>query len=104
MTKNPKYIMLITYSFDFDYISVPCMTKEEAVKTMNSYIKEEINTIRAKNEYDPVVLNLCDTEKIFVYAPDEYSYVDSANYYEYDYATYKVIEIFHIRDNSKGEE
>ena len=43
--KKYIYIFTITYSFDGDYVAKKCDNYEEAVKTLNDYLEEEIKTV-----------------------------------------------------------
>ena len=88
-----KYVMLITYCFDTDYVAVPCKDEAEAITVLNNFLNEEIAIIRDECEYSPHVLEFSDVEKILVYSDDEG--IDADNYFEHDYAVYKVIEIGH---------
>lgn len=85
-----RYIMLITYSFDTEYVSVPCDTEEEAVAKLCEYLIEERGIIERKFGYTPVIRKHTDTEV-------ELFYVDNLDYVnpDTDIATYKVIEIDH---------
>ena len=83
-----NFIMLITYSFDSDYIAVPCETEEEAIEWLNVYLKREVQTVIDENEYKPVVREYMDTLKELVYEEDE-NFIDS----DADIAEYRVIEI-----------
>ncbi len=49
------YIFSITYNFDGDYVAKKCSTYKEAVKMLNDFLKEEIQTIRTESEYNPCV-------------------------------------------------
>ena len=42
---NMKYVMLITYSWDRDYVAVPCNDDIEAMEWLNRYLDEEVKTI-----------------------------------------------------------
>lgn len=79
-----KFFMLITYSFDLDYVAIPCDTEQEAIKILNKYLKEEIKTVEDECEYTPSIIHHDNTDIELLY--DGYSS---------DVATYKVIEIGH---------
>jgi hypothetical protein len=83
-----KYIMLITYSFDSDYVAVPCKTEAEAIDWMNTYINHEIQTVTSQDGYAPIVREHSETENELIYERDE-AYIDSDS----SWASYKVIEI-----------
>lgn len=90
------FMMLITYSFDTDYVCVPCETEEEAVRVMHKYLDDEIGIVREEQGYTPQVIKTGETETILSYADEEcYGRIDAGNYSEHDYAVYKVIEIGH---------
>lgn len=92
---NVNFILLITYSFNTDYISVPCETEEEAFNWMDRLTKEEIGKVKREEGYTPQLLETDDDEKILVYheAFDACDYLE--DYYDYDYVTYRIIEINH---------
>ena len=82
------YIMLITYSFDSDYVAVRCETEKEAIDKLNEYLNEEIETVEEESEYTPIVREHMDTLKELIYEEDE-AYIDSNT----DIAEYRVIEV-----------
>lgn len=92
---NPTHIMLIIYSFDTDYVSVPCDSFEEGLLLIDKYIAEEKHIVETESEYHPTILEMTTGEKIFSYTDSEYYDIRPDNYYEHDYAMYKVIEINH---------
>ena len=83
-----KYVMLITYSWDSDYVAVPCETEREAIDWLTKYLDDELGVIRDENEYEPIVKRYSDGLVDLMYEEDEI-FVDSAT----DIATYRVIEI-----------
>ena len=90
------FIMLIAYSFDTDYVSVPCKTEEEALCVLHKYMQDEIKITQKEREYTPQVIKMSDTEYYLSYADAEYcGIVDAGNYSDHDYAVYKVIEARH---------
>lgn len=97
--KDIKYIMLITYSFDTDYVIIPCESEEEAKRIMEEYFEDEINCVLKESEYQPTRITMDDHESVLVYFDQEYQEynIDASNYQEHDYAVYKVIEIDHYR-------
>ena len=92
---NPTYTMLILYSFDSDYVSVPCDSFDEGLKIMNYCIEKEKHIVETESEYHPTILELATGEKIFSYTDSEFYDIRPDNYHEHDYALYKVIEINH---------
>lgn len=84
-----KYIMLITYSWDSDYVAVPCETENEAITWLNKYLDDEIEVIKTESEYEPKVVRHDEDLVELLYTED--NYVDS----DTDVATYRVIEIGH---------
>jgi hypothetical protein len=82
------FVMLITYSFDSDYVAVKCETEKEAIDKLNEYLDEEIKTVEEESEYTPVVREHMDTLKELIYEEDE-AYIDS----DTDIAEYRVIEV-----------
>jgi predicted RNase H-like HicB family nuclease len=87
-----NYIMLITYSFDGDYVSVPCETEEEAIQKMNEYLKEEVETVIKESEYIPIVKRYDDSLEAELFYIDNEMYIDTNT----DIGRYKVIKIDHL--------
>lgn len=87
-----NYIMLITYSFDCEYFAIPCKTEEEAILMMDEYLNLEVYTVERESGYSPTVLINDETEKVICYTPLS---VDHDDYHDYDYAVYKVIDVYH---------
>ena len=85
------YLMLITYSFDTDYVAKPCATEGEAIAELNKYLDEEIKIIKKESGYDPIVERYSEQEVKLVYTDNVWDYDEG----EVDTATYKVIEIGH---------
>ena len=83
------YVMLITYSFDIDYVAVPCRSEEEALCVMKKYLDDEMRIVMEEHDYTPAVIDMCDTEKVLVYFDPEEGEIAADNYYEHDYAVYK---------------
>lgn len=90
------YIFSITYNFDGDYVAKKCNTYEEAVRLLNEYLEEEIQTIKKECEYDPSVLQWDEDDVTLVYAE---GYTTDArenqngNYATEDCAYYRVFEV-----------
>ena len=97
MTKEKKYTMLITYSFDSDYVAIPCETEAEAKEWLEKYLKEEILTVINESEYEPFVRRHSDTEVELVYETDEI-YVTA----ETGIASYRIIKQGHGFKNAGG--
>lgn len=103
-----QYMMLITHSWDSDYIAVPCMNEDDAIIWRERYLTEEQHTIRAEQKYDPYVITIDDTEKILVYTKDFNP--KEMDYHDYDFAIYKIVqaghghhpELFGIGENKKS--
>ena len=93
-----KYILTITYNFDADYIIKSFDTEAAAIKTLNKYLKDEIETVKDECEYEPSVIRWDDlgTNITLVYA---YGYTDdplevaSRIYAREDCAEYRVFEV-----------
>ena len=62
------YIFTITYNFDGDYVAKECDTYEEALKMLNNYLTEEIETVKTESEYEPSVLKWNEDDVTLVYA------------------------------------
>lgn len=90
-----RFMLLITYSFDTDYVSIPCETEEEALELMEQYLKEEKRIVETESEYVPTIVDLDTYEKVFSYTDSEFFAIGPDNYFEHDYALYKIIEIGH---------
>lgn len=91
-----KYLLLITYSWDSDYVAIPCETEAEAIEWLEKYLTEEIATVLNESEYEPILRKHSDTEAELVYEEAEEA-VNSNT----DVATYKVIEIGHGFNNPR---
>ena len=97
------FVMLITYSFDTDYVSVPCETEEEALCVLHQYMQDEIKLVKRERGYTPVVIEMDETEFILSYEDEENSgEVNAQNYTDRDYASYKVIEVRHNCESRPG--
>lgn len=92
-----KYVMLITYSFDTEYIAIPTETEAEAIDTLHMYLNDEVEYVKIADEYNPVVIKMSETEIVLVYFNQEFESepISADNYYEHDHSVYKVIEIGH---------
>lgn len=88
------FLMLITYSFDVDYVAVPCATEEDAIREMDRYLEKETGIVKSEQDYTPIVLTMSETEKILVYE-DIDSGISETNYMPFDHSVYKVVEISH---------
>ena len=88
-TGTANYVLSITYSFDTDYLAVPCHSYEEAKEWMQRYLAAEVETVKEESEYQPSVIALSDDETVLVYEKS----VDGSHYKEFEYATYKIMEL-----------
>ena len=82
-----KYIMLITYLWNRDYVAIPCNDDIEAMEWLNRYLYDEVKTIREEHEIEPTVIRLDDKLVELLY--DEELEIDSNT----SVATYRVIKI-----------
>ena len=78
-----NYIMLITYSFDGDYVAVPCQTQGDAIEKLYEYLEAEIEECVKETGVTPKERNYGDLEVHLFYTDDG------------DEACYRVIEIGH---------
>ena len=102
-----NYELLITYSFDADYVSVPCETEDEAIEAMKEDIRRERAIIKEEHGYVPKVLNISETEKYLVYCPEDENpetvdVDDWKSYLTEDFTVYMVIETGHNSERNKG--
>ena len=49
-----KCLMLVTYSFNQNYIAVPCESEYEAQEFIKKYIDEEIEKVKKEYHYTPL--------------------------------------------------
>ena len=89
-----EFLMLITYSFDVDYVAVPCKTEEDAIQEMARYLETETGIVKSEHGYTPLVITMSETEKVLVYEDIE-SGINETNYMPFNHAVYKTIEINH---------
>ncbi len=82
------YLFLITYSFDTNYFSVVCDTKEAAIKMLENTLKKECSVIENEMEYTPSIIRHSDTDVTLIYSP-----IITECYMMIDYADYRIIEI-----------
>ncbi len=87
------YIFSITYNFDGDYVAKKCSTYKEAVKMLNDFLKEEIQTIRTESEYNPCVLNWSEDNVALVYAEGYTKDDGNMNYNKENCAYYRIFEV-----------
>ncbi|MCR4653821.1 MAG: hypothetical protein K5744_09045 [Eubacterium sp.] len=83
-----NYLMLVTFSFDSDYIAVPCKTVTQAIDWMNAHIEREVSLTLSKDGYEPIVREIHEWAKELIYEESE-ECVDSKS----DIINYTVIEI-----------
>ena len=62
------YVFTITYNFDGDSVVKKCDTYEEAIKMLNDFLEDEVQTIKIESEYVPSVLKWNDNDITLVYA------------------------------------
>ena len=92
-----SYLMLITYSFDSNYVAIPCSTESDSRAVLEKYLKEEILTVINESEYEPIVRRYDDVNIVeLIYESDE-TLIDNAT----DIATYRIIELEHGDKNPK---
>lgn len=89
------FAMIITYSFDSDYVAFPCATQDEAQAVLEDYLAEEIETVRTESGYDPIVRRESDGSAVLIYADDEAFEEDA------DRAEYRTFEIPHSASRKK---
>ena len=94
-----EYVLLVTYCFDVSYCAVSHRTEESALETMHRFLDEDAKDAGELLEYTPKILTFSDTEKILVFS--DHDDIDADNYFEQDYATYKII---HIEQDDSGPE
>ena len=88
-----QYLMLIMYSYDCDYVAVPCNSKEEAEEWRNKYLEDEIKTVKKENGYTPVIEEIEEEDSVkFIYM-DEEEY--DRGYGDEDFSIYRIIKIGH---------
>lgn len=61
------YIFTITYNFDSSYVAKQCNTYEEALKMLQEYLSEEVETVKNESEYMPSVLQWTEDDVTLVY-------------------------------------
>ena len=85
------YIFTVTYNFDTDYVVRKCNSREEAIKTLNEFLEEEIQIIRTECEYEPSVLKWEDDDITLVY---EEGYTEDDKEYALEQcAYYRIFEV-----------
>lgn len=91
--KKYIYIVTITYNYEGGYVAKKCDTYEEAVKLLNDFLKEEVQTVRTECGYTPSVLEWGEDDITLVYA-DGYSEDDlKGNYNSEDCVYYRIFEV-----------
>lgn len=85
---NKYYLLLITYSFDIDYVSIVCDTKEKALTMLENMLEKEFNIIEKEMEYTPSIIRHSDTDITLIYSP-----IITKEYLMKDHADYRIIEI-----------
>lgn len=84
------FIFTITYNFEGTYIAANCNTYEDALEMLQTYLKEEIETIKKEGEYEPSVLEWSEDDITLVYA-EGYN-KEEKNYAMEDCAYYRIFE------------
>lgn len=87
------YILTITYNFDGGYVAKKCKTYEDAVKMLNDFLKEEVESVKTESEYEPSVLRWEEDDVTLVYASGYTKKEMNRNYAIEDCAYYKILEI-----------
>lgn len=93
-----NYIVLITYSFDSDYVLIPCKTEKEAINIMDKLLTEEIKVVKNEGEYTPSVINYGFDEKVLVYFEDVT--IDD-DFLDIDHASYRIFDVNYSKRVSK---
>lgn len=91
-----KHIVTITYNFDTDYIAKSCDTHQEALRMLNGYLQDEIETIERESEYVPSVIRFNDDDIVLVYAEGYDEDIDGSYRKDYpmeDCAYYRIFEV-----------
>ena len=83
-----KYLFLITYSFDTDYIVKSFNTEEEAKETLENYLNEEIILTKDAMEYTPCIIRHTDWDITLVYTDNI-----TDDYHLEDHADYRIIKV-----------
>ena len=88
------YFLAITYNFDGDCFTKTFNTKDEAIKSMNEYLENEIKEVMQESGYKPSVLNWSEDDVTLVYA-EGYSLENLADgkFRLEDCAEYRVFEV-----------
>ena len=90
------YVLMITYNFDGGYEARKCEKYNDAVVLLNTYLKEEIETVKRKSGYMPSVLKWDEDDITLVYA-EGYTLnteeKEKRNYASEDCAYYRIFQI-----------
>lgn len=62
-----KCLMLVTYSFNQDYIAVPCESEYKAKECIKKYIDEEIEKVKKEYHYTPLTYSETDDNVTLFY-------------------------------------
>ncbi len=62
-----KCLMLVTYSFNQNYIAVPCESEYEAQACIKKYIDEEIEKVKKEYHYTPLTYSETDDNVTLFY-------------------------------------
>lgn len=63
-----KCLMLVTYSFNQDYIAVPCESEYEAKECIKKYINKEFEKVKKEYHYTPLIYSETDDFVTLFYA------------------------------------
>lgn len=87
------FIFTITYNFDGSSVAKKCDTMEEAVKTLQEYLSEEVNAVKAESGYEPSVIDWSEDDVVLVYAEGYTKDTKDRNYALEDCAYYRIFEV-----------
>ena len=74
------YVMIIIYNFDGDSVTKGFKTREEAIRCMNDFLNEEVETNMRENGYKPLVQKWNEDDITLVYAEEDAPDTDKAYY------------------------
>lgn len=65
-----KCLMLVTYSFNQEYIAVPCDNENEAKECIKKYINDEIERVKEELHYTPITYSETDDNVTLLYTSE----------------------------------
>lgn len=68
--KNMKCLMLVTYSFNQEYIAVPCDSEDEAKECIKKHISDEIKRVEEELHYTPITYSETDDNVTLLYTSE----------------------------------